>query len=280
MDVVASVSCPRGTLFRTEVDTLGTLAFKVTLTPLLIAAASVAQRRWGGTVGGLIAGLPLTSAPVSVFLALEHGPAFAAQAATATMLGVNAMSAFCVAYATASVRLRAWSSAVAGLLVCLAATLLASHVPQQVGIAALITFPALVLLVLSIGRPSDTDRRRADPPWWDVPARMVVATLVVVLVTAAASWLGATWSGLLSTLPVYALVMGMFSHAHAGAHAAQTFLRGVTVGALGAAAFLLAVAVLVERASLLATYSAAVVASLAVAGASQAIFAVRSGPHR
>lgn len=71
--------------------TLDTLALKITLTPLLIAAASFAQRRWGGAVGGLIAGLPLTSAPVSVFLALEHGPAFAAHAATATMLGVNAM---------------------------------------------------------------------------------------------------------------------------------------------------------------------------------------------
>ena len=57
------------------------LSLKLVLTPLLIAAASLAQRKWGGLAGGLIAGLPLTSAPVSVFLALEHGPAFAAHAA-------------------------------------------------------------------------------------------------------------------------------------------------------------------------------------------------------
>ena len=214
----------------TRVDTL---ALKVTLTPLLIAAASVAQRRWGGAVGGLIAGLPLTSAPVSVFLAVEHGPPFAAHAAVATMLGVNAMSAFCVAYAKASARCSAWRSAALALLVCLAVTVIASYVPQQVGVAALITFPSLAALVVLIGRPSGTRSKHAAPPWWDVPARMVAATLVVVLVTGAAGWLGATWSGLLSTLPVYALVMGVFSHTHSGAPAAQSFLRGVTVGASG-----------------------------------------------
>jgi hypothetical protein len=79
-------------------------ALKLTLTPLLIATASVAQRKWGATVGGLVAGLPLTSAPVSVFLAVEHGPTFAARAATGTLLGVTAMSAFCVAYTKAAKR--------------------------------------------------------------------------------------------------------------------------------------------------------------------------------
>ena len=259
---------------------LDTLALKVTLTPLLIAAASLAQRRWGGAVGGLIAGLPLTSAPVSVFLALEHGPAFAAHAATATMLGVNAMSAFCVAYANASSTWSAWLCGAAGLLACLAVTMVASNLPQQAGIAAAITFPTLVALIMLSGRPSGADVPTSAPPWWDVPARMVVATLIVVLITAVAGWLGATWSGLLSTLPVYALVMGMFSHTHAGPGAAQTFLRGVTVGALGAAAFLLCVAVLVEQTSLVATYSAAVIASVIVAGCSQAIFSTRAATRR
>lgn len=77
---------------------------KVTLTPFLIAVASMAQRRWGGAIGGLVAGLPLTSAPVSVFLAVEHGPAFAARAAIGTLLGISAMSAFCACYARAAAR--------------------------------------------------------------------------------------------------------------------------------------------------------------------------------
>jgi hypothetical protein len=120
---------------------LSILAFKLILTPLLIAAASLAQRRWGGVVGGVIAGLPLTSAPVSAFLAIEHGPQFAARAATGTLLGVTAMSAFCVGYAKLSEKRPWWSSALVGLAICSAVTLILSFVPQQLTIAALITFP-------------------------------------------------------------------------------------------------------------------------------------------
>jgi hypothetical protein len=50
---------------------LNTLALKLTVTPLLILAASLASRRWGEAVAGWFVGLPLTSAPVCFFLALD-----------------------------------------------------------------------------------------------------------------------------------------------------------------------------------------------------------------
>ena len=40
----------------------------------LIRAASLAGRRWGESVSGWLPGLPLTSGPVCLFLALEQGP--------------------------------------------------------------------------------------------------------------------------------------------------------------------------------------------------------------
>jgi hypothetical protein len=252
---------------------LSILAFKLIVTPLLIAAASFAQRKWGGVVGGLIAGLPLTSAPVSVFLAVEHGPDFAAHAAIATLLGVTAMSAFCLCYAKLSPRSSWWVCVIAGLTVCFIVTLGLSFVPQRTAIAALIAFPALVVLALSMGRPARGPNPAPRPPWWDIPARMVFATAVVLIITAAATFLGAKWSGLLSTLPVYALVMGVFSHTHGGAASAQAFLRGVAIGALGSAMFLLVVAALVQNVSLIATYTFASLASVALAALSQFAFA-------
>ena len=63
-------------------DRLTLLLAKVVLTPLFIAAVTLAGRRWGPAVGGWLAGLPLTSGPVSVFLALEQGPGFAARASS------------------------------------------------------------------------------------------------------------------------------------------------------------------------------------------------------
>ncbi len=59
------------------------LVLKLALTPMLIAAASLAGRRWGPGVSGCLVGLPLTSGPVTFLLALSEGTGFAA----ATALG-------------------------------------------------------------------------------------------------------------------------------------------------------------------------------------------------
>ncbi|MEX6395898.1 hypothetical protein AB6E88_01745 [Providencia hangzhouensis] len=45
--------------------------FKVVITPLLLLTASLAARRWGESIGGLIVGLPLTSGP-SLFSLLSN----------------------------------------------------------------------------------------------------------------------------------------------------------------------------------------------------------------
>ena len=71
---------------------------KLLLTPVLIAIATLASRRYGPALGGWLAGLPLVSAPVSIFLALDEGPDFAATAARAGLLGLVAVAGFCVAY--------------------------------------------------------------------------------------------------------------------------------------------------------------------------------------
>ena len=65
---------------------IGLFLLKLILTPLLVGAATIAARRWGQSIGGWFAGLPLTSGPVAVFLAIERGPEFARRAAEATLL--------------------------------------------------------------------------------------------------------------------------------------------------------------------------------------------------
>lgn len=71
---------------------------KVALTPALIAAATVLGRRFGQSFSGWLVGFPFTSAPVSLFLALEQGHAFAAAAAVGSVAGVLPQTAFALAY--------------------------------------------------------------------------------------------------------------------------------------------------------------------------------------
>lgn len=255
------------------------LALKLLLTPLLIGLASIVQGRRGGLAGGLLAGLPLTSAPVSVFLALEHGPAFAARAAIGTLLGVVAMSAFCAVYARSAHRLRWPVSLFLAAVTCAAMTVLMSLVPQDLRIAAAVAFPSLIVLSIVTGLGGGPVVR-VEPRWWDTPARMVTAGVAVVLITAFATIVGPTWSGLLATLPVFAAVMGVFSHRNAGPHAARSVLHGIAVGALGSAAFFCVVAAFVGHARLPVAYSAAIVVALASAAFGHAAFSWRREGER
>jgi hypothetical protein len=247
------------------------LVLKLALTPLLIAVASFVQRRWGAALGGLIVGLPLTSGPVLVFLAVDQGSAFAARSAIGMLLGTVAMSTFCAVYVLTA-RHWAWPlSSVLALAACTLATFAASLVPQNLALAAAITFPALLALIAFIGRPA-TRAPEMSPPWWDLPAQMATAAAAVILITAAAQLIGPMWSGLLATLPVFSCVMGVFSHRHAGYSAAHGLLRGIVVGALGAAAFFLVVGSLVRSGPLAVTYASATIAALVVAGLSHRLF--------
>ena len=74
------------------------LAFKLFLTPLLIVSVTLAGRRWGTAVSGLLIGLPLVSAPISFIIALEHGTLFASRAAIGNLVGEISSVLFCLVY--------------------------------------------------------------------------------------------------------------------------------------------------------------------------------------
>jgi len=239
------------------------LALKLALCPMLILLASLAGRRWGVLVAGWIAGFPLTSGPISVFLALEQSPGFAARAAEGTLAGIVAMILFCLVYARLAPRTGAPLSLLGGMAAMTAiAWPLAAHAPP---------LPVtLLLLVVAIGgaltlipRAPDLPRGR-PPPWWDLPARMGIALGLVVGLTEAADLLGPTLTGLLSPFPVFASVLAVFTHRQAGGRAAAELLRGVILGAVAFSTFFFVVAVALPALDLWPAYLLAAAAAVAV----------------
>jgi hypothetical protein len=83
------------------------LVLKLVLTPALIAAASLAGRRWGHAVSGWLVGFPWTTGPVAFFVALERGPSFATATALGALAATIAEAAFCLVDAYAA-RRAAW----------------------------------------------------------------------------------------------------------------------------------------------------------------------------
>jgi hypothetical protein len=251
-----------------------TTLVKVLLTPALIALATAVERRWGPAVGGTVAGLPLTSAPVSIFLALEQGPRFAAMAAVGTLLGLISQGALCLVYSRLAQRTRWSTSALGGVAAFVVTTLVMERAGLPVWPAFALVSGLLVLTAVAIPVTA-TASVPTRPPRWELPVRMFTATVIVLVLTTAAALLGPTWTGLLSPFPVFALVLGSFAHRLYGPGAAARLLRGVVLGSLAHATMFALVASLLVAHDLVWTYFWGALGALAVNALAVAVVRTR-----
>lgn len=252
------------------------LALKLVITPVLILAASLASRRWGEAVGGWLIGLPLTSAPVAFFLAVEQGTGFAEQAAAGSLIGTAAQACFCVGYARTGERFGWLAAFAAGTLAFAAgaAALQALTLPLllllPVAIAALVISARLVPL-------SPVRRRPIAVPKWDIPARMLVATTIVVALTAFAPILGPRLSGVLATFPVFATVLAVFAHRLQGPFAARQVLWGLLIGLFGFIGFFFVIGMSITTLGTGLAFLAATLTALGIQGCSLWLVKGRKG---
>ena len=240
------------------------IALKLTLTPFVMALASLASRRWGDAVGGWLTGLPIISAPVSIFLALEHGRPFAAQAAMGSIAGVVGQSAFCIGYGLFA--RHGWPIAVlaAAFGYCAAAC---AMVALDAPLPALMAIAAAGLIVARPFLPAARTLPRQDAaPFWDIPARMAVATAIVLTVTALAAQLGPRVSGLSASFPAISGGLAVFAHAARGPGAGVAALRGMASALFGFIAFFGVLSVSVDAVFAPLAYLAATLAALGVQG--------------
>ena len=247
---------------------MSTLALKIVLTPVLILAASWAGRRWGEAIGGWLVGLPLTSGPIAFFLALDHGTGFAAAAAAGSLGGAAAQACFCVAYGRAATSLQ-WPFALAlgsAAFAAAAGLLQAAQPPLAVLLPATLLGLGLALILVPRGRLKAF--KLLTLPRWDIPARMAVATALVVGLTAAAPLLGPRLSGLLATFPVFATVLALFAHRLQGGAAAQQVLSGLLLGLFAFSGFFFVLAVAIDRVGIPGGFALAIAIALAIQGCS------------
>ena len=230
------------------------------LTPLLIATASLAGRRWGHAISGWLVGIPFTSGPITLFLFLDHGAAFATDAALGSMLGIFATIAWALAYTVLAQRGGA-------LLPCVLAGLAVFAVigtsVRDLPAAPLPLYLALVVVLRISIRvvPPSTTHEAVALPWWDLPARMILATALVLTITGGATVLGPRLAGLLATIPLYASILAGFGHTLVGPRAAIDVWRGLMFGLFGFGAFYLMLALFLAPLGL-AAFGLAIAAAL------------------
>jgi len=99
---------------------------------------------------------------------------------------------------------------------------------------------------------------------------------VVLALTALAPRLGARWSGLLATYPLFAAILTAFGHRVQGADAALRVLRGLLFGLFSFAAFCLVLAVSLVPLGIAGAFAAAIAVALLVQGI--ALWRMRAPP--
>lgn len=236
------------------------LVLKLVLTPAVMVGATLAGRRWGNAVSGWLIGLPLTSGPLVLVLALEHGRHFAARTATGSLSGAVAEAAFCLG----------WAFGGRGpLLVATLGFAVAAAAVHGVPLAALVAVvPVSLLVALRFLPPFPPRTNAVATPRWDLPARAVFAVLAIVTLSAAAPTLGARFTGLLAVYPAYSAILASFALRLEGRAAAVGLLRGLLVGLFSFAAFYSLLAFLLPRIGTGGAFASAIAAALTVQGIS------------
>lgn len=268
--------------------------------PLLTAATTVAARRWGARLGGIVSAFPAIVGPVLFILALQHGRGFAARAAAGTLLGLAGLAAFALAYGWAAAAGRSWpaslglawaaaaatstlagavagdGSSARGLVVAVASLVLAERILARGRAAAAAPGSAAPGSAApgstapgssapGFTRPGPTAPGSAmagNPAETPIPIRMALTAALVLGLSAAAGALGPVTGGLLAALPVLASILAVLSHRDDGPAAAAELLRGMLAGMAGFVAFCEIVAVLEPHLATGVTFVAATGAAL------------------
>ena len=252
---------------------MAVLLAKLLLAPACVVAVSLAGRRWGIAIAGILGGLPVVAGPILVVLTLVHGRQFGAEAAAGTLLGLAALTLFVVVYGRASERAGPMPSLLAGWAAFLLGVAFLRLLDVPLGVSLIFVAAGFAAGLASLPAPTATPTVVTAPPWWDLPARALAALALVIAISAASGALGPSLSGLLAPFPIITSVLAVFTHAHGGVGQVRVLLRNFLVGFYGFAAFCFVLASSLDSLNGPAAFLIALVAALVVQAA---VFVLRS----
>lgn len=241
------------------------LLVKLALVAASILLASVAARRFGHALGGVVAGMPMIAAPICAILLVDQGAGPVRAIALATLVCIPGSVAHSVTMGWVA-RWVPWPVAIALSLSVFAAVglaLSALALPAAAAAALALASPALGLAAL----PRAVHTGPVSVPRREIAARVAFALAMAAAVIAGADALPPVLSGLLLAMPISGTVLPCFTLARHGAHATATLMGGFVLGLHGFATFFLVLYLALGRldrswAFVLALAGAAAVAAL------------------
>ncbi|MGE5616646.1 MAG: hypothetical protein ACM3X5_06995 [Bacillota bacterium] len=235
---------------------------KLLLVPAAVWLASLAARRWGHAVSGYLGGMPLIGGPITLYLALDPGPDFAARSATLTLAAILGQAAHLLAFAHTA-RWGRWAlSLFAGWGAYAIVSIGIAQLPLTPLGAFALALAGLALAWIALPRVHGVATVPSIPPvelWLRVGAAFALAGMILW----SANVFGPVVSGILLSVPVTGSIMPPFTLALYGSGALARLLRGFVLGLTGFTAFFFTVASTVVSWGVALSFCAAVIVALA-----------------
>ena len=234
---------------------------KLALVPTAVWLASLAARKWGHTVSGYLGGMPLIGGPITLYLALDHGPAFGATSALVTLAAIAGQAAHLVAMVYVGRRFGWLPGLLAGWASFAMIGMLLAHLvfPPWVGLA----YGAAGLLIAwrVLPRAKGVSDLPAVPRV-ELALRLVAAFALAAFILWGSALFGPVVSGVLLSVPITGSIIPPFTLKLYGAEALVRVVRGFITGLTGFTAFFFVVAVALVPLGIAAAFSLAIGAAL------------------
>ncbi|AWV96949.1 hypothetical protein [Arcticibacterium luteifluviistationis] len=208
--------------------------------PPVIAGVTYISKKWGNNLGGVIASLPWVAGPIILFIALEQGADFAISAIPGVMVGIIAWLVFCMTYIVVGQKQNIFVSIMAGYMAYLLTGLALQQVTPLFSVNLWYVITLLFILpCLKFFPTVKTERAKSRKILrFEIPLRMIMITLFVLLITYFADLLGPTWSGILTPFPVMTAVLAIFVNYTQGISQVRNIFIGQLTGIFGFTTFL------------------------------------------
>ncbi|MCG6121762.1 MAG: hypothetical protein MEP57_03510 [Microvirga sp.] len=211
-----------------------TLAMKMLTSAVIVVVASIVVERLGPVMGALVATLPLSAGPNYVYLAMDHGPAFLAEAARIGLQVNVATAVFVLGYGLTALRANVVVSLAVGFAAWGAVVALVRHLDPP----AAVTFLANVAIYAAchFGVRSLLTRRRVPAVArraFDLPLRAATVMALVAAVVISGRLAGPTAAGVIATVPLVLTSLAVILHPRIGGPATAQVALGSYPGLLG-----------------------------------------------
>ncbi len=247
---------------------------KLLLVPAAVWLASLAARRWGHTASGYLGGMPLIGGPITLYIAIDHGAAFAAKSALFTLAAIAGQALHMIAFARVGRRFGWLAGLLAGWTMFAALALVLAHLEFPPWVGLLYGAGGLLVAWRLLPRARDASLLPSIPRT-ELALRLVAAFALAAFILWGSAHFGPVVSGVLLSIPITGSIMPPFTLKLYGADALARLLRGFIVGLCGFTAFFFVVATTVVSLGVTASFLLAVVAALLAVAAMNKIIGVR-----